>query len=163
MAADLGAGEPAPRPEVHGSCKEPAAEADLELTLQADALSVRHALRVMQLRLAGTLPEAVAGTLELVLAEVLNNIVEHAYRGEGGSIELCISARPGALVCRVADQGVPMPGGELPDPPRPDPALAIEDLPEGGFGWMMIRELAQDLQYRRDAGRNELRFRLSLG
>lgn len=134
----------------------------LQLVLQADPLSVRHVLRVMRVRLAAELSESTAGSLEIVLAEVLNNIVEHAYRGEGGRIDLCIGAGRGGLLCRVTDQGGAMPGGVLPDPPRLPPDLAIEDLPEGGFGWRMVRDLAQDLHYRRRAGSNVLRFRMAL-
>lgn len=171
MVADLAAGKPAQRPAMqlpHPPEHSPAdavlpaiVQADLQLVLHADALSVRHVLRVVQLRLGVALSDAAAGSLELVLAEILNNIVEHAYHGAGGRIDLRIGAEPGALACRVTDQGAPMPEGKLPDQPCPDTGLAIGDLPEGGFGWMMIRELAQDLQYRRDAGRNELRFRLT--
>jgi serine/threonine-protein kinase RsbW len=33
-------------------------------------------------------------------------------------------------------------------------------LPEGGFGWFLIRTLSRDLDYRREGGRNLLSFRL---
>jgi len=140
----------------------PCPESDLHLVLEADPLSVRQGLRVMRTRLAGGLSEPAVGSLEIVLAEILNNIVKHAYRDGGGRIDLCIGAVPGALLCRVSDQGRPMPGGSLPDPARLQPGLRLADLPEGGFGWRMVRDLALDLQYRRHAGRNILRFRMAL-
>ncbi|WP_280514091.1 hypothetical protein [Allosediminivita pacifica] len=40
----------------------------------------------------------------------------------------------------------------------PDPA----GLPEGGFGWFLIHELARELAYRHDGGMNRLTFRLPL-
>ena len=40
------------------------------------------------------------------------------------------------------------------------PLGAVEDLPEGGFGWHVIRTLSKDLHYRRENGRNQLSFRL---
>ena len=42
-------------------------------------------------------------------------------------------------------------------------ALGEQDLPEGGFGWFLIRELTHDLTYRRDGSRNHLSFRMVLG
>ena len=40
--------------------------------------------------------------------------------------------------------------------------MGLHDLPEGGFGWGMIRDLTDDLSYRRDGARNELRFTVDL-
>jgi len=133
----------------------------LRLELQADPVSVRHVLRLVRTRLAADLSETAASNLELVLAEMLNNIVKHAYRGEGGRIGLQIGAGPDCLLCRVTDQGIAMPGGVLPDRDRLQPGLPVADLPEGGFGWRMIRDLATDLQYRRDAGWNVVKFRMA--
>ncbi len=101
--------------------------------------------------------------LELVLAEVMNNIVEHAYaEAGGGRIELTISRAPGGLDCEVVDDGRPMPGGTLPVG-RPVPLdCAARDLPEGGFGWFLIREMASEVRYVRQQGRNRLRFVLPL-
>jgi serine/threonine-protein kinase RsbW len=53
-----------------------------------------------------------------------------------------------------------MPGGRLPEP-RPAPLdVALEDLPEGGFGWNVIRDLTAGLAYRRVNGVNRLNFRV---
>lgn len=100
-----------------------------------------------------------AGQIELVLAEVLNNIVEHAYAERlGGRIEITLERAADRLWCRVSDSGAPMPGG------RPPPAAAsaipdgVTDLPEGGFGWFLIHNLADDLSYAREEGMNTLRF-----
>ena len=103
-------------------------------------------------------------TLELVLAEVLNNVVEHAYRDSGeGLIELAISVHDGRINCTVVDQGEPMPGGALPPARRHSPkALALQDLPEGSFGWALIRDLTTGLEYRRNQGINRLSFRINL-
>jgi serine/threonine-protein kinase RsbW len=37
----------------------------------------------------------------------------------------------------------------------------VSNLPEGGFGWFLIRALSRDLDYRRVGGRNLLSFRLN--
>ncbi|HEX9858159.1 MAG TPA: ATP-binding protein, partial [Paracoccaceae bacterium] len=107
------------------------------------------------------LPAAERGTAELVLAEVLNNIVEHAYASASGDIELTLHLHQSELVCRIEDRGLPMPGERLPvgDLRRIDG----DDLPEGGFGWHLIRTLSRELNYRRINGRNQLSFRLDAG
>ncbi|MBE3640349.1 ATP-binding protein [Mangrovicoccus algicola] len=137
----------------------------LRLTLPAEPDAVRDAL----LRLARDLPAMGVraeslGTVELVLAELLNNIVEHAYSaGPRGEIELELERRRSRLICTIVDRGRPMPGGAL--PPRRDlPVFADRrDLPEGGFGWFLIHELVEDLSYSRRNGMNVVRVGLSLG
>lgn len=96
---------------------------------------------------------------ELILAEALNNICEHAYRGGGGPVELVIDMRSQGLDCVLRDRGHSLPGATLPgrDPPPIDPP---DNLPDGGFGWHIIRCLASDICYRRAAGWNRLSFRV---
>jgi hypothetical protein len=61
-------------------------------------------------------------TAEIVLAEVFNNIVEHAYAGLDGSIRVWLSLDDRGLTCRIEDEGRPMPGGQAPAGRPPDPA-----------------------------------------
>ncbi len=133
----------------------------LDLAFPADPEEVRVALGRVNDGLAalGTIPDAM-GRVELVLAEVLNNIVEHAYAGMRGEIALQLAPGDMALSCRVADHGRPMPGGDL--PPGRLPLDAAAELPEGGFGWHLIRLLAQDLRYARTEGQNVLTFAIPL-
>lgn len=131
----------------------------LRLRIPADGAAVRAALGALfDTLMLRALPEATRGTAELVLAEALNNIVEHACAPEGGEIELTLSLADGALTCQIVDRGRPMPGGALPVGHLPplDPA----DLPEGGFGWYLIRSLSEELRYERDQGNNRLTFRV---
>lgn len=102
-------------------------------------------------------------TVQLVLAEALNNIVEHAYAGiEGDHIAISVREAPDGLHCRLSDSGAPMPDGRAPLGDCPGPAGRVEDHPESGFGWFLIRNLARDLEYRRVDGGNELAFRIAL-
>ena len=126
----------------------------------ADAMAVRHGLECLfaqePLR---CLSEDLRGTAEIVMAEALNNIVEHAYAAQTGAIEISVDLGDDGLQCTISDSGAPMPGHALPQ----GQAYALEDmddLPEGGFGWFLIRSLAQDLQYSRFRDQNFLRFRL---
>ena len=132
----------------------------LRLTIPGEAGSVTDGLRALfSAQPLQSLPADGKGTAEIVLAEVLNNIVEHAYARHSGEIEVTLSRDAGGLLVQVVDTGLPMPDGT--PPPGGLPALgAEEDLPEGGFGWHLIRTLSRDLEYRRDGARNLLRFRL---
>lgn len=129
----------------------------------ADALSVRHALRTALARFLRQLSPDQAGTLELVLAEVLNNIVEHGYKDTAtGTITLSLVRDHRGLSCSISDDGVELPPNCLTigrqDAARPLP----QALPEGGFGWFLIHDLVEDLGYHRANGRNLLAFRLPL-
>ncbi|MCU4652465.1 ATP-binding protein [Roseibacterium sp. SDUM158016] len=99
----------------------------------------------------------------IALAEILNNVEEHAYAGQaGGCVHVELAADDGALRCAVEDLGAPMPGGSLPSGTMPasDPA-APESWPEGGFGWAMVRRLVHDIRYVRTEDRNRLCFTIS--
>ncbi|MCU0907462.1 MAG: ATP-binding protein [Rhodobacteraceae bacterium] len=103
-------------------------------------------------------------SVELVVAEVLNNIVEHAYAGtQGGMILVTAWTLADDLAFRIEDEGDPMPGGVLPPGKTPRLDAAVEDLPEGGFGWFLIHTLTRDLTYDRVGPRNRLTFRMATG
>lgn len=132
-------------------------------SFSADPLSVRTALRTALARFLRQLTREESGTLELVLAEVLNNIVEHGYGDSGvGTITLSLVRDHRGLSCSISDDGVELPASCLArvadETLRPEPGA----LPEGGFGWYLIRDLVEDLGYHRADGRNLLAFRLPL-
>jgi len=109
-------------------------------------------------------PGLTAALAEQVLAEVLNNIVEHALPDTPeGEIRLSLCIAPGGISFEVRDNGKPMPGGQIPGGRIAAPSDRIADLPEGGFGWAMIRAMTDDLRYQRCDGWNRLRFRVSDG
>lgn len=130
------------------------------LVIPGDHMSVRNGLRTLfDSGLLQGIPEDDRGTAEIVLAEALNNIVEHAYSGQNGEIEISLQVSTNALVCRISDSGLPMPDCVLPSGKLAEHGER-EDLPEGGFGWHLIRRLSSDLKYHRESGRNHLSFRL---
>jgi serine/threonine-protein kinase RsbW len=136
--------------------------ARLRMVVPGHPLGVRLALKRLEgSSLFRTLCPDTRDTAELVLAEVRNNVVEHAYAGRTGAIGLHLSGVDGGLLCVVRDSGRPMPGAVLPQ--GNPPVIRPEDPPEGGFGWYLIRSLARDLKYRRAGGRNLLRLRIPAG
>ena len=136
--------------------------ARLDLRFEAEPFAVRRALCRTVATFAGRIGEAAAGSLELALAEALNNIVIHAYGSAGGSISLSIEVRAGALHCRICDIGKPLPGGAPPNVgPEIDPA-GQPVLREGGWGWQILRKVAEDLTYERAGEENRLTFRIAV-
>lgn len=96
----------------------------------------------------------------IVLAEVLNNIEEHAYGGRAGEpVRVDLRVTAGQASYAVEDFGLPLPSDTLPGAAMPitDP-VAPETWPEGGFGWAMVRRLASDVSYARSDGCNRLMF-----
>lgn len=132
----------------------------VELTLPGTPEAVRQALReIMTSDLVLSVSANLQSSTEIVLAEVLNNIVEHAYATHAGDIRIRLSACEAGLSCAVADKGDAMPGLCLPTG-RPLTLGPTADLPEGGFGWFLIRSLVTDLRYQRVDGENRLDFLL---
>ncbi len=130
---------------------------DLRLVIASDPLAVRQALtRILADPALCNRTADLRSRAEIVLAEVLNNIVEHAYAEAPGQITLEMSLRPDKVECSICDTGAQMPGLAL-----PEGKLASRDpdnLPEGGFGWFLIRSLTEDLRYARQNDANHLYF-----
>ncbi len=137
----------------------------VNISVQSDGMAVRDALKQL---MDGLMPLSLdveeAGTVELVMAEALNNIVEHAYpEGDpGGSIRItCSHARDG-LHMTVVDTGRAMPDGRTPLGAAVDTDVPMQDMPEGGFGWFLIKDLAKDVTYHRVEAENHLSLRLAV-
>ncbi|MDU9006835.1 ATP-binding protein [Sedimentitalea todarodis] len=117
---------------------------------------------MMRLRIIGV-PDEQAGGVEIAVTEAVNNIVEHAYRDvDRGSIMIRAGVTGNVLRVLLVDEGAELPGAELPAGRPANIDTALDDLPEGGFGWFMIRTLTRDIRYRRWRGRNHLRLQFDL-
>ena len=128
------------------------------LNIAGNAEAVANGLQhLFSLPVLAGLSDDSQGSVEIVLAEVLNNIAEHAYSRHSGEIDLWITAHESFLFVRVVDTGLPMPGGVAPAGAL-NKVVEIQDLPEGGFGWFLIRSLTQELTYQRDGNQNTLSF-----
>lgn len=137
----------------------------VDILLKSTELAVRDALEKLLSALDPFKfgPEE-TGAVQLVVAEALNNIVEHAYAdaGEDGTIRLRCDVEGDGLHVHIVDQGRAMPDNTLPLGNRPRNDVDVLDLPEGGFGWFLIRDLAKDLEYHREAQENHLRLRIAV-
>ena len=114
------------------------------------------------LKTAG-LPGERLDQVQIVLAEVVNNIVEHGYAPEvTGHIGVNYALSPSALTLVVIDTGAGFPGGGLPPDKATDLSVPRQDLPEGGFGWPLIRKLTSAITYDRREGCNLLGLQFDL-
>jgi len=134
----------------------------VRLRFPAEAETVRQSLARVTAKLAGAgVGHDERTTAELVLAEAMNNIVEHAYDAAHGNIRLDIDISACGLQVTLRDNGIAMPLGALPPGNLPDHGTTMGTLPEGGFGWFLIHTLARDLRYDRTQAGNRLRFWLA--
>ncbi|WP_298498847.1 ATP-binding protein [uncultured Maritimibacter sp.] len=146
------------------SFRGPLGGGGLHVLFPATQTSVRRALSTAMSALRGFgVDDDTRATAEIVLAEALNNVVEHAYEDRGHGIIELEAWRDGRILrFRLRDDGLPMPGNVIPERLPSDILIGTADLPEGGFGWSLIRDLTVDLAYHRDGTRNELCFGLSM-
>lgn len=133
--------------------------------LNAHPVTVRATLQDVRQRFGREVDEDALGRLELVLAEVLNNVSEHAPKAVAAParppvIHLCIVHHEACIACALTDDGRSLPVDCM--LPRSLPKPGLDDLPEGGFGWFLIQDLTQALCYYREESRNYLAFSIPL-
>ncbi len=126
------------------------AQASLGIAALSDGLSARG------------LPESRRDDVRIALAEAINNVVEHAYAGTAAAeIQVSCHLCKDVLEILISDCGKPLPDLRVPEGDPPSVETERSDLPEGGFGWFLIRQLVSEICYRRAEGRNYLRLRFS--
>ncbi len=137
----------------------------IEFQFDASEQAVRRALsRVRQFWQQAGVSDCDAGQAEIVLAEALNNVVEHAYCNTGaGRIELRCRVGSDQIDMTILDQGGPVPAHVFAQRTGPDTDVPLNDLPEGGFGWMLIQKMTCYLHYQRVGGTNCLCFAVLRG
>lgn len=138
----------------------------VNLRFAATLCDVRRALLGIDAQLTAAGASADLRTrAQIALAEACNNIVEHAYQprppGVAAMITIDIAGDSAGLQVTIRDKGRAMPDGPLPGRTLPqfdpdDPA----NLPEGGFGWALLRDMTRSLSISHQNGQNILRFRL---
>jgi anti-sigma regulatory factor (Ser/Thr protein kinase) len=101
---------------------------------------------------AGLDPERVLA-LQLAVEEAVTNITQYAYEGAPGEVLVRAQAADQRLTVELVDTGVPF------DPlSREDPNvhLPLAERPIGGLGIFLIRQVMDEVHYRREEGRNIL-------
>ncbi len=91
--------------------------------------------------------------IQLACEEALVNVINYAYPGKGGELDIECVNRPDRLVITISDSGVPFDPLALPEP---DINAPFEERKIGGLGIFMMRKIMDDVSYRREGGRNIL-------
>jgi anti-sigma regulatory factor (Ser/Thr protein kinase) len=83
--------------------------------------------------------------LQLAVDEACTNVIEHAYQGCGGEIEVTVEAVEDGIRAVVRDWGAAF------DPeavPVPDITLPLEQRPLGGLGLYLMRKVMDHVDFR---------------
>ncbi len=128
-------------------------------------LTIRDVLAEMRGHLEhAVLDDNLTSRVELTLAELLTNILEHAFEGARGSkVIVDVDTSNERVKVVICDHGKPMPGGVLPAGLLPDIDVARADIPEHGFGLHIIRALTDRLDYHRMGGQNWTTVEFDIG
>jgi anti-sigma regulatory factor (Ser/Thr protein kinase) len=114
---------------------------DLLLLLRLPAVSAapavaRHAVLALAPRL---LDEKIADDVALLVTELVTNSVRHGTADVTACVEISLRASPRALMVEVADAGRGFRGFR----PRPVPVTDSKQPTIGGYGLLLVEELAQ--------------------
>ncbi len=99
-------------------------------------------------------------SLNLAIEEAVVNVMQYAYpEGENGDVYIEILAQEEWLTFIISDSGIPF------DPTtkrNADISLPAEDRPIGGLGIYLVRQLMDEISYRRVDNMNMLTLRKKL-
>ena len=99
-------------------------------------------------------PSDLAFKIDLVLDELTTNIVK--YGGTVSEIEVSLSSEEEAVTVVITDDGRSF--DPLTEAPEPDLDSSLNERRIGGLGVYFVRSMMDDLQYRREQGKNHLAF-----
>jgi len=91
---------------------------------------------------------------EIALEEVLVNIINHAYQGEVGEIDLAYEKQGDFITIIVRDHGIPF--NPLEHKKEYDYSAPLEEREIGGLGIIMIKEFMDEIEYKRENEMNVL-------
>ena len=99
-------------------------------------------------------PPALVFKANLVLEELTLNI--NNYGGNDGirQIEITLNSETDRLIIEVIDDGSPF--DPTIDATLPDTNAPIEDRPVGGLGLHLVRTMMDEMQYKREQGKNHV-------
>jgi len=90
----------------------------------------------------------------LAVEEILMNIISYAHSGEADhDIELNWRLEEDFFVLEIIDDGIEFDPLKL---PKPDLESSVEDRKIGGLGIYFVRKMMQEVQYKRENGKNNL-------
>lgn len=92
--------------------------------------------------------------INLVLEELVLNIMDYGHDDNEHEIIISLESGEDLITVNIEDGGHAF--DPLTDAPEPDVDGPIESRSIGGLGVMLVREMMDDMKYRRENGRNYL-------
>ena len=127
-----------------------------KLDEQADPVT-RLVEQMEESLVAQSVPPQVVYAANLCVEELLVNSIKHGYGGTAApDIEVDVQLTPAALIIEVSD-GAP-PFDPTSDSAAPDVDAELDDRPVGGLGIHLVKQMTDEMSYRRDNGRNRVRL-----
>jgi serine/threonine-protein kinase RsbW len=104
--------------------------------------------------------EVDSARVELGVVEALNNVIEHAYQLQPNhKIKVILESSKNYIVIHIIDTGIAM-GQSLPSIEDNQQELkehiVREDIPEGGWGLVLIKSIMDEVSYKSENGINHL-------
>ncbi|GBD90455.1 serine-protein kinase RsbW [bacterium BMS3Abin04] len=131
----------------------------VKLSFSSNPRNVNYAcISIKNFLSSKNIPNAISNEIELSVAEAVNNIIRHAYKGNTSElIEVEVKKNNNYVEIVFTDSGIPRENLEKPklnfDPND------IENLPEGGFGLYLIDTIMDENDYYSQSGKNILRLK----
>jgi serine/threonine-protein kinase RsbW len=98
--------------------------------------------------------------IELALEEILVNIMNHAYEGANGDIQIvCRYDNQQCFIIEITDTGKAF---DMTSAPPPDLSGTISERTIGGLGIHFVKKLTDKVQYRREGNKNILEIKIFL-
>jgi serine/threonine-protein kinase RsbW len=91
--------------------------------------------------------------LQLAAEEACTNVIEHAYGGQGGEIEVCFETNESDVIITIRDHGQSFDPAQV---PGPDLKLPLDQRVIGGLGLHLMQQLMDDVQFTFAEDRNTL-------
>lgn len=127
----------------------------LELPAEHKYLNVLGACIGAMLDRADNIPdvESLKYNMELAVHETCTNIVEHAYNGKNGRINISLSIykKPGRFIVELRDTGSPFDLTKIQEPDLEAPQIH-------GYGLFITRQLLDEVDYQSNVGANQWRL-----
>ena len=90
--------------------------------------------------------------VQLTLDELATNVINHGYGESGYSFQITVKSKPEAVQIELVDEARPF--DPLQNAPHPAIDAGVQERKVGGLGVYIVKELMDELEYRRENGKN---------
>ncbi|MDE0106585.1 MAG: ATP-binding protein [Bryobacterales bacterium] len=101
-------------------------------------------------------PEDLLFHVQLTLDELATNVINHGYGAGGHSFQITVKSKPEAVQIELVDEAHPF--DPLHDAPQPAIDASVQEREVGGLGVHIVKELMDEIEYRREDGKNCLKL-----